>query len=418
MKKKTDSIPNRRRWGAGLALLLVLNLFPASGWCAERMSGQVQSPKIATDLKIKRSITKVKGLLVSGLRNGEFAGSASNMILTVNKVKGGGGMNLRFSQPVGDSMRRSVTEAIRGLQVKYGGWPRGYEASISFQEKYVPKDGPSAAVACALLLDGLISDTEYDKDFAVTGDMNADLSVQPIGGVSAKIRGATKAGCKIVAVPYGNARGLADLFVKGDLKAIAGIQIFTIKTFDDARELAKKSRGDDLKYAVEEFAKVQQVIARSGIKMSGNHAVQKRLAAILAKAPNHQSARLLLMAGQGRGPKTYSLAGSFNEMNIVADPFLTAIQSGGLGKQMADKTYGDALFKMRQLRPKLDKRTRGYHDAMTDLVAFWREWGEKDIKGRSKALEGERKFKEALVRLQSEQAALQSNKEIADEMME
>ena len=41
---------------------------------------------------------------------------------------------------------------------------------------------------------------------------------------------------------------------------------------------------------------------------------------------------------------------------------------------------------------------------MTDLVAFWREWGEKDIKSRSKALEAERKFKQALVRLQSEQA--------------
>jgi len=395
-----------------------LALFAASGLQAQTMSGQVQSPKIATDLKLKRSISKVKGLLVSGLANGEFASTASNLVITANQVKGGGGMDLRFSQPVGDSMRRSVTEAIRGLQVKYGGWPQGYEASISFQEKYIPKDGPSAAVACALLLDGLINNIEYDSDFAVTGDLNSDLSVQPIGGVSAKIRGATKAGCKIVAIPYGNARGLADLYVKGDLEAIAGIQIFTIKTFEDASKLANKKRDADLKFAIDEFAKVQQAIAKSGITASRNPAVQQRLGAIVEKAPNHQSARLLLLAGQGKGPKIYSLAGSFNEMNIAAAPFLAAIGKGGLGQKMADKTYGDALFQMREIRPKLDERTRGYHDAMTDLVAFWREWGEKDTKGRSKAKEGERKFKEALVRLQSEQAALQSNKEIADELME
>ena len=58
--------------------------------------------------------------------------------------------------------------------------------------------------------------TEYDPKFAVTGDLNSDLSVQPIGGVTAKIRGATKAKCNIVAVPYANAKGLADLFVSGD----------------------------------------------------------------------------------------------------------------------------------------------------------------------------------------------------------
>ena len=378
---------------------------------------EVQSPKIATDLEIKRSITKVKGLLVSGLSNGEFAGTASNMILTVNKVQGGSGMNLRFSQPVGDSMRRSVTEAIRGLQVKYGGWPKGYEASISFQEKYVPKDGPSAAVACGLLLDGLINNIDYDPDFAVTGDMNADLSVQSIGGVSAKIRGATKAGCKIVAIPYANARSLADIFVKGDYKALADIQIFTIEKFEDASKLANTKRETELQVAIDEFKKVQTVIKRSGLKMVQNAAVQKKLAAIVKRAPNHQSARLLMLAGQRSGPKTYSLVGSFNEMNIVAAPFLDAMSTGGLGEKMAEKTYSDVLFKMRKIRPKLDARTRDYHDAMTDFVEFWREWGNKEIKSRSKAMEGERRFKEAFVRVQAEQKALAANKEIADEMM-
>ena len=195
-----------------------LNVILVSSICAQdrALSNRVVSPDIATSIELKRSITKVKGLLVSDLGTGEHAGAASNMIITANQVKGKEVMSLRFSQPVGESMRRSVTEAIRGLQVEYGGWPKGFEASISFQEKYVPKDGPSAAVACGLLLDGLIKNVEYDPGFAVTGDMNSDLSVQPIGGVPAKIRGATRAKCTVVAVPYGNAKALADIFVQGD----------------------------------------------------------------------------------------------------------------------------------------------------------------------------------------------------------
>ena len=124
-----------------------------------------------------------------------------------------------------------------------------------------------------------------------------------------------------------------------------------------------------------------------------------------------------MLAGQRSGPKTYSLAGSFTEMNIVAAPFLSAMATGGIGKKMGEKTYGDVLFKMRKIRPKLDARTRPYHDAMTDLVEFWREWGDKDIKSRSKAMEGQRKFEEALIRVQSEQEALAANKEVADELM-
>ncbi len=381
------------------------------------LRNEVRSPNIATSLELKRSINKVKGLLVSGMSNGDYAGAASTMVITANKIKGNKTMGLRFSQPVGESMRRSVTEGIRGLQVKYGGWPKGFEASISFQEKYIPKDGPSAAVACALLLDGLINNTEYDQAFAVTGDMNSDLSVQPIGGVAAKIRGATRAKCKIVAVPYGNAKALADIFVSKDMKAFADIQVFTIKTFDDASKLAVKKRDADLLFAITEFAKVQQVIAKNGLQITRNPAVQKRLGEIIKRAPNHQSARLLMFAGQGRGPKVYSLATSFKEMNKVAEPFLSAIARGELGKKLADKTYGDALFKMRQMRPQLDERTRAYHDAMTDMVAFWREWGEKKIASRSKVLEAQRKFNEAVHRLEKEGTALRNNKEIADEMM-
>ena len=45
---------------------------------------------------------------------------------------------------------------------------------------------------------------EIDSEFACTGDISADGNVQKIGGVGAKVRGAARKGCELVAIPVGN----------------------------------------------------------------------------------------------------------------------------------------------------------------------------------------------------------------------
>ena len=97
-----------------------------------------------------------------------------------------------------------MAEVLKFMQLRHSGWPKGKAIEISFQENFSPKDGPSAGVACALLLDSLITGGKLDEQFSLTGRLNVDGSVQPIGGVAAKVSGATAGGRKIVGVPKAN----------------------------------------------------------------------------------------------------------------------------------------------------------------------------------------------------------------------
>jgi predicted ATP-dependent protease len=90
------------------------------------------------------------------------------------------------------------------------------------------KDGPSVAVACALLLESIISGVELDRNFAVTGDMNADGTVQPVGGIDGKIRGSVKARCIHVGIPVENKKSISDIFLLGGVQEVCKIQILVL----------------------------------------------------------------------------------------------------------------------------------------------------------------------------------------------
>ena len=101
--------------------------------------------------------------------------------------KRGNPTNIRFNQRVGKAMDSALKEVTKYLRVKHDTWPSGYDIEIAFEDRFTAKDGPSAAICCALLLDSLVSGKTIDPFFAVTGDMNADGSVQPVGGCQQKL---------------------------------------------------------------------------------------------------------------------------------------------------------------------------------------------------------------------------------------
>ena len=208
--------------------------------------------------QLKSKQSKIKGLLVRPLANGEFAGMASQMNATATPFDvAKSQLSFRFSQLVGKDMHSALNEIIKHLRVKHDLWPSGYEVEIAFEDRFTLKDGPSAAVPCALLLDSLITGTKMDPAFAVTGDMNADGSIQPVGGVPAKVRGAFSKDCKIVAIPLKNARTLSDLVILSGIQPVSRIQVFTIQHFKQASALASLEKNDSLTNAFKEFAMVQ-----------------------------------------------------------------------------------------------------------------------------------------------------------------
>jgi len=93
--------------------------------------------------------------------------------------------------------------------------------------------GPSAGLAFALdIVQELNHDITRGHRVAATGEMNADGSVGPIGGVKQKIFGARQAGVDVFLVPAGDNAQLARKY-QGDVRVIP------VKSFQQAlRELA------------------------------------------------------------------------------------------------------------------------------------------------------------------------------------
>jgi hypothetical protein len=308
------------------------------------------------------------------------AGKASEMNATAStgSTKGRGwDARVRFNQEVGDMMSSALNEVGKFLEVRHGGWPEDHRVEISFENRYNPKDGPSAAVACALLLDSLVTGYDIDKRFAVTGDMNADGAVQPIGGVDAKIRGATKKDCELIAIPEQNIRDVEDLMIMDGIEPIHRIQIFSLKAFDDALGVARTDREAGMEEAIAAFVEIQKVLSRpNGGQLLSHPQVVARLKQVVTKAPNHLSGRLLLAKATGRGKKTLSVGGSLDYIDRFTAPAHRALKDRRLEERggLEDDEFADAASALNQLRPKLDERTLRYADALRDYLRLIRSF--------------------------------------------
>jgi|GEM_PF-1307260 len=323
----------------------------------------------AAGVSFQSRINQVNGLLISQLSSGGEAGQVTRMSLTALPSLGESPSTLKFNQDVGESMGKALNEVSKFSQLRHGGWPAGHSLEIGFEDKYIGKDGPSAAVACALLLEAAITGKKWDPAFAVTGDMNADGSVQPIGGVQAKIRGATKGSCKLVGVPVKNEKSVQDLLVLEGPGPLVGITVFGIKTFDDAMLLAGTERPQALQNALTDFDNMRAVMMRDPRQivplLRTPHAAQ-RLQALLAAAPNCYSAKYLLLYLQGRAPRTLSIGGSIEAAQSSADSLVSSIDhdvDSNVSSLKGDEV-GNSLNKLRRLRPLLDSRVWPYVDGM------------------------------------------------------
>ena len=93
----------------------------------------------AFELQLKQS--KLKGLLVQPLPNGDFAGKASQMNATASPLENKTDpIKIRFNQRVGKNMDGALNEVIKYLRVKHEKLPSGYDIEIAFEDRFTSKD--------------------------------------------------------------------------------------------------------------------------------------------------------------------------------------------------------------------------------------------------------------------------------------
>lgn len=367
-------------------------------------------------LAIRSNQTQVKGLLIQQLASGQEAGTANRLTLTV--VPGYG--RLKFTQSVGETMTTALQAVERFIQARHGRLPINNDLVISFEDKYSGKDGPSAAVACALLVEAVVTGKAWDPAFAVTGDMNEDGSVQPIGGVAAKVRGAANGGAQIVAIPAKNEGALVDTLLMDGPNALCRAAVFRIATFEEAAALATTERQPVLQQALEEWKVVREVLLRDPRAQTAilrTPQAVARLSAILEKAPNCLSARYLLAYAQGRLPVALSLSGSIEQTDVSGMAILQAIQKDlNASSSLRPDDVGGAINRLRNLRPRTDRRVWPYLDSLVSYGEILRGAIVNPIRSGARAQEVSQRIDSAVDRINSSKQALFADPQVIEEL--
>jgi len=375
--------------------------------------------------------SRINALVVRQLGNGNHAGAASTVNATALREEDVEGLLFTFNQDVGPMMGGCLEEVIKFLRIRYDADPEkipdGYRIELAFQDKYVPKDGPSAATVFTLLLDSLFSGEELDPEFAATGDMTADGMVQRIGGTAAKIRGATKRGCKIVGIPLDNGKEIGDVLLIDGIDPIVNIQVFTMKDFDEAYALSRLKKSSEVTGTLGLFEQVAGVVREQGEEVLANPAVQEKLEEILKRMPNHLSASLLLQKGREENPQRLTIGGTLNQIEIATSGTFRQVGRAVFNSNFNDEdededsdafdfdkeTRDDArasIEDIKKMKDFMDPRIEKYLDAVTDLLE-----SVADGPGESKKRFGQ-KMKDQLETIQNTYRKLLEDPEIMEDM--
>lgn len=371
------------------------------------------------EVTIVNNQSKILSLLVTPLGNSRYAGQTSTFSISAlpDNKKSGEPANLTFNQEVGETMDSALDEVIRYLKLKHDGWPKGFQVELAFSEKYSPKDGPSAAVASALLMNSLITGTKLNEAIAVTGDMNASGEVQGVGGIFAKLRAAKKGGASIVAIPQSNRIRVIDLVLLEGISPVLNQQIFTITDFDQAFELAKADSTQqpvNLSIAIDKYSKLIEKLRSRKLNLQSAE-VNKELDAIVRLTPNHLSARTLQLYLTKRIPKTLSLSGSLaiieQTLGSIPEAAKSDINSSN-NSQLS--SLGDIQSDLRSIRSKLDVRTKNYVDGWID----WTSIADEIVTGQLRSKNAIERLNSAHERAIAEYQKLTNNVEVMEELLQ
>lgn len=162
----------------------------------------------------------------------------SNFVGTKNKFL------LKITGSQGKVMKESVsfafTTAMNLIKQEYrqiflDNHPYGLH--IHTPDGATPKDGPSAGSAFTTAFISRILNKKIKKDVAMTGEIEMNGNITAIGGLGYKLKGAQKAGVKIIFVPNENKEDLEKIFQK-DKSLEKELKIYLVSHISEILKIA------------------------------------------------------------------------------------------------------------------------------------------------------------------------------------
>ena len=181
----------------------------------------------------------INGLYASG--DGSFGGIMPIQILWTPstkplKIKATGNLKTVIKESTDVAASLAFNCLDKDLQTKIldnlKEHPKGLH--IHCPEGATPKDGPSAGTAITCAIYSILTDHPIRRDIAITGEINLQGDVMPIGGLENKIEGAKKAGVKTILYPKDNQKDILLIKERNPTLIDDTISIISISTIQEA----------------------------------------------------------------------------------------------------------------------------------------------------------------------------------------
>lgn len=173
---------------------------------------------------------------VTGLAWTEVGGD----LLTIEAATMPGKGNLKYTGQLGEVMQESIQAAmtvVRSRAVSLGIDPdfsQKTDIHVHVPEGATPKDGPSAGGAMCTTIVSALTGIPVKSTVAMTGEITLRGEVLPIGGLKEKLLAAQRGGIKLVLIPEGNRKDLAEI----PEKIKASLDIRPVRWIDEVLDVA------------------------------------------------------------------------------------------------------------------------------------------------------------------------------------
>ncbi len=173
----------------------------------------------------------VNGLAVMGGGEAgisEYSGIVLPIVAEVTPAHSRSGGSIIATGKLGDIAKEAV-QNVSALVKKYTGEDISkYDVHIQFIGTHEGVEGDSASISVATAVISALEEVEVDQSVGMTGSLSVRGKVLPVGGVTAKIEAAAKAGITKVLIPKANMR---DVLIEE--KYIDKIEVIAVETLKD-----------------------------------------------------------------------------------------------------------------------------------------------------------------------------------------
>lgn len=182
-----------------------------------------------------QAVGYINGLAVLGASNGlaDYTGIVLPLVAEVTPAQGKEGGRLIATGRLGETAKEAVQNITAVIKKSADKNLSDMDIHLQYVASYDGVDGDSASITMAAVILSAMEGIPVRQDIAMTGSLNVRGKVLPVGGVTAKLEAAAKAGLKMALIPADNAN---DVLIAR--KYYDTMEIYTMSTFRDVVEYA------------------------------------------------------------------------------------------------------------------------------------------------------------------------------------